>query len=149
MRRREFIGLLAGVAAVPSNLWPLAARAQQRARIPRISIIDDTPRWNAFRSALRELGYREGENIAFDYAYGDGVPERLAEAAAALVRRPVDVIATSGTPPSFRARRATPPKPILRFSVGDPGRAGRGKSLRLPAGKLTGRTTPRPAHRPK
>jgi len=36
---------------------------------------------------LRDLGYLEGQNIAFDYAYGDGVPERLAEAAAALVRR--------------------------------------------------------------
>ena len=47
---------------------------------------------------MRDLGYLEGQNIAFDYAYGDGVPERLAEAAAALVRRPVDVIATYGTP---------------------------------------------------
>src|SRR5262249_36506154 len=81
-RRREFITLLGGAAA-----WPVAARAQQPGKIPRIGIIDDSLHWNAFRHGLRDLGYLEGQNIAFDYAYGDGVPERLAEAAAALVRR--------------------------------------------------------------
>src|SRR5262249_12300979 len=94
VRRREFIILLGGAAAA----WPLAARAQQAGKIQRIGIIDDSLHWNAFRHGLRDLGYLEGQNIAFDYAYGDGVPERLAEAAAALVRRPVDVIATFGTP---------------------------------------------------
>src|SRR5215472_8540027 len=89
MKRRDFITLLGSAAA-----WPLAARAQQPGKIPRIGIIDDSLHWNAFRHGLRDLGYLEGQNIAFDYAYGDGVPERLAEAAAALVRRPVDVIAT-------------------------------------------------------
>src|SRR5262245_35187474 len=88
------MSLLGSAAAV----WALAARAQQPGKIPRIGIIDDAPRWNAFRHGLRDLGYLEGQNIAFDYAYGDGAPERLAEAAAALVRRPVDVIATFGTP---------------------------------------------------
>src|SRR5262249_2167862 len=97
MRRRAFITLLGGAAAG----WPVAAGAQQPGKIPRIGIIDDAPRWNAFRHGLRDLGYLEGQNVAFDYAYGDGVPERLAEAAAALVRRPVDVIATYGTPASF------------------------------------------------
>src|SRR6266550_7939318 len=88
VKRRDFITLLGGAAA-----WPLAARAQQPGKIPRIGVIDDSPRWKAFRHGLRDLGYLEGQNIAFDYAYGDGVPERLANAAAALVRRPVDVIA--------------------------------------------------------
>src|SRR5262245_56743893 len=81
VRRREFITLLGGAAA-----WPVAARAQQPGKIPRIGSIDDALHWNAFRHGLRDLGYLEGQNIAFDYAYGDGVPERLAEAAAALVR---------------------------------------------------------------
>src|SRR5262249_53292938 len=84
--RRDLIRGLAVAAAT----WPLAARAQQPGKIPRIGIIDDSLHWNAFRHGLRDLGYLEGQNIAFDYAYGDGVPERLAEAAAALVRRPVD-----------------------------------------------------------
>src|SRR5262244_2641376 len=100
--RRKFLATLGGAAA-----WPLAARAQQPGKIPRIGIIDDSPRWNAFRHGLRDLGYLEGQNIAFDCAYADGVPERLAEAAAALVRRPVDVIATFGTPASLTAKQAT------------------------------------------
>src|SRR6516165_847645 len=103
MRRREFITLLgSGVAA-----WPLAVRAQQQGKIPRIGIIDDAPMWNAFRQGLRELGYAEGQNIAFEYRTADGVPERLAEAATDLARRPVDVIATYGTPASIAAKAAT------------------------------------------
>src|SRR6516165_1038320 len=57
---REFIRLLGGAAA-----WPLAARAQQPATIPRIGIIDDSPIWNAFRNGPRDLGYLEGQNIAY------------------------------------------------------------------------------------
>jgi putative ABC transport system substrate-binding protein len=134
-RRREFITLLGGVAA-----WPLAARAQQAAKIPRIGIIDDSPHWNAFRHRLRDLGYLEGGNIAFDYAYGEGVPERLVEAAAALVRRPVDVIATFGTLASFAAKQATTTIPIVMISIGDPVRAGLVPSLARPGGNITGNT---------
>src|SRR6201982_3512176 len=133
MRRRAFIAALGGAAA-----WPLVARAQQLAKIPRIGIIDDSPRWNAFRQGLRDLGYLEGQNIAFDYAYGDGVPERLAEAAAALVRRPVDVIATFGTPASLAAKQATTTIPIVMISIGDPVRAELVPSLARPGGNITG-----------
>jgi putative ABC transport system substrate-binding protein len=133
MKRREFITLLGGAAA-----WPLGARAQQAGKIPRIGIIDDAPRWNAFRHGLRDLGYLEGQNIAFDYAYGDGVPERLAEAAGALVRRPVDVIATFGTPASLAAKQATTTIPIVMISIGDPVRAGLVPSLARPGGNITG-----------
>ena len=132
MRRRDFIRVIAG----PVAAWPLAARAQQPAKIPRIGIIDDTSRWNAFRSGLRELGYLEGENIAFDYAYGEGVPERLAEAAALLVRRPVDVIAAYGTAASFAAKSATSTIPIVMISVGDPLHAGLVESLAHPGGNI-------------
>jgi putative tryptophan/tyrosine transport system substrate-binding protein len=133
MNRRAFFTLLGGAAA-----WPLAARAQQAGKIPRIGIIDDAPRWNAFRRGLRDLGYLEGQNIAFDYAYGGGVPERLAEAAAALVRRPVDVIATYGTPASLAAKQATTTIPIVMISIGDPVRAGLVPSLARPGGNITG-----------
>jgi len=136
-KRREFITLLGGTAAA----WPLAGRAQQPGKIPRIGIIDDAPRWNAFRHGLRDLGYLEGQNIAFDYAYADGVPERLAEAAAALVRRPVDVIATFGTPASLAARQATTTIPIVMISIGDPVRAGLVPSLARPGGNITGNTS--------
>src|SRR5919204_29705 len=119
---------------------PLACRAQRPGKIPRIGIIDDAPRWNAFRHGLRDLGYLEGQNIAFDYAYGDGVPERLAEAAAALVRRPVDVIATFGTPASLAAKQATTTIPIVMALVGDPVRTGIVASLAQPGGNVTGVT---------
>src|SRR5262249_3344645 len=135
--RRKFLATLGGAAAA----WPLAAHAQQAGKIPRIGIIDDSPRWNAFRHEVRDLGYLEGQNIAFDYAYADGVPERLAEAAAALVRRPVDVIATFGTPASLAAKQATTTIPIVMISIGDPVRAGLVPSLARPGGNITGNTS--------
>jgi putative ABC transport system substrate-binding protein len=102
VRRREFIVLLGSAAALP-----LAARAQYAAKIPRIGIIDDAPMWRSFRQALRELGYVEGQTIAYEYRYGDGVPDRLATVAAELARRPVDLIATFGTPPTRAAKEAS------------------------------------------
>src|SRR5262245_14444369 len=123
MRRREFTALIGSVGLLLA-VKVRRARGQQSAKIPRIGIIDDSPIWNAFRHGLRDLGYLEGGNIAFDYAYGDGVPERLAEAAAALVRRPVDVIATYATPASLAAKQATTTIPIVMISIGDPVRAG-------------------------
>src|SRR6266508_4040783 len=136
MRRRDFISLAGGAAVA----WPLPLSAQQPAKIPRVGIIDDAPRWNAFRHGLRDLGYLEGQNIAFDYGYGDGVPERLDEAAAQLVRRPVDIIATYGTAASFSAKQATTTVPIVMISVGDPVRAGLVPSLARPGGNVTGNT---------
>jgi putative tryptophan/tyrosine transport system substrate-binding protein len=136
MKRRQFITLLGGAAAG----WPLAAGAQQPAKIPRVGIIDEAPMWNAFRQGLRDLGYMEGQNIAFDYRYANGVPERLAQAAAELVRLPVDVIATFGTPPTVAAMRSTTTIPIVMIGIGDPVRAGLAQSLAHPGGNITGNT---------
>jgi putative ABC transport system substrate-binding protein len=130
------ITILGGAAVA----WPLAARAQQPARLPRIGIIDDAPMWQAFRQALRELGYIEGQNIAYEYRYGEGEPDRLATAAAELVRRPVDVIATFGTPPTHAAKEATATIPIVMIGIGDPVRAGIVASLARPGGNITGNT---------
>ena len=63
MRRREFITLLGGV-----TVWPIGARAQQGAKIPRIGIVDDAPMWQTFRQTLRELGYVEGQTVAMNTA---------------------------------------------------------------------------------
>src|SRR5438067_12976117 len=95
MRRREFTALVGGVGRLFA-VKVRRARGEQSAKVPRIGIIDDSPMWNAFRHGLRDLGYFEGGNIPVDYEYGDGVPGRLAEAAAALVRRPGDVLAIDG-----------------------------------------------------
>jgi putative ABC transport system substrate-binding protein len=136
VRRREFIMLLGSAAAA----WPLAARAQQPAKIPRIGIIDDSPIWNAFRHGLRDLGYLEGQNIAFEYSYAGGLPDRLAWVATKLVHRPVDLIATFGTPPTLAAKQATTTIPIVMMGVGDPVGAGLVASFNRPGGNITGNT---------
>jgi len=135
MKRREFIALIGGAAA-----WPLAARAQQAGKIPRIGIIDDSPIWNAFRHGLRDLGYLEGQNIAFEYRYASGLPDRLAWVAVELAHRPVDLIATFGTPPTLAAKQATTTIPIVMMGVGDPVGSGLVSSLARPGGNITGNT---------
>ena len=134
MKRRAFIAALGWAAA-----WPLAVRAQQ-AKIPRIGIIDDSPIWNDFRQGLRGLGYLEGQNIAFEYRYAGGLPDRLAWVAAELARRPVDLIATFGTPPTLAAKQATTTIPIIMIGIGDPVGAGLVSSLARPGGNITGNT---------
>jgi putative ABC transport system substrate-binding protein len=136
MRRREFIALLSsGVAG-----WPLAARAQQPTRVPRIGIVDDAPMWHSFRQALREFGYVEGQSINYEYRYSEGVPDRLAAVVGELVRRPVDLIAAYGTPPTEAAKAATTTIPIVMIGVGDPVRVGLVASLARPGGNITGNT---------
>src|SRR2546430_16953259 len=134
MRRRDFMALLGSAAAT----WPLAAHAQQPAKMPRIGILDDAPMWQAFRQALRELGYVEGQNIAYEYRYGEGAPDRLATAPAELVRRPVDLIATYGPPATHAAKQATAPTPTVMIGVGDPGRAAPRRTPVRPGWAFTG-----------
>src|SRR6516165_11755223 len=145
LRRRQFITLIGGAAAT----WSLAARAQQQGRIPRIGIIDDWPMWDAFRRGLRDLGYLEGQNIAFEYRRADGAPERLAEAATDLVRHPVDIIVTYGTPSSIAAKAATTTIPIVMIGVGDVVRTGLVQGFAHPGGNITGNTILGPEVQPK
>src|SRR5262245_52293017 len=112
--------------------WPLAARAQQAAKIPRIGIVDDAPMWQSFRQALRELGYIEGQSINYEYRYSEGVPDRVAAAVNELVRRPVDLIAVFGTPPTEAAKAVTSTIPIVMVGVADPVRVGLVASLARP-----------------
>jgi putative tryptophan/tyrosine transport system substrate-binding protein len=144
MRRREFIRLVGGAVALP-----IAAHAQQQGKIPLIGIIDDAPMWNAFRQGLHDLGYLEGQNIAFEYRHADAVPERLAEAATDLARHPVDVIATYGTAASIAAKAATTTIPIVMIGVGDVVRTGLVQSLAHPGGNITGNTILGPEVQPK
>jgi len=137
--RRDFVTLL-GAAAT----WPLAARAQQSVHVPRIGIVDDAPMWHSFRQALRELGYVEGQSVNYEYRYSEGVPDRLASAVGELVRRPVDLIAAYGTPPTEAAKAATATIPIVMVGVADPVRAGLVASLARPGGNITGNTVVSP-----
>lgn len=144
MKRREFIAGLGGTAAI----WPLVASAQQAAKVPRIGIIDNAPIWEHFRQGLRESGYIEGRNIAFEYRIAGGNTERLAAAAADLARLPVDVIATYGTPATRAAKLATTTIPIVMISVGDPVRTGLVTSFARPGGNVTGITILSPTRLP-
>src|SRR2546429_2881371 len=102
MRRRDFITLVGGAAAT----WPMAARAQQPSNLPTIGfLVSGTPsshrEWvAAFVQRLRELNWTEGRNIAIEIRWAEGRNERLAEITAEFVRRRVDVIVTSATPPT-------------------------------------------------
>jgi putative ABC transport system substrate-binding protein len=136
IRRREFIGTL----LVSAASWPPAARAEQTARVPRIGIVDDAPMWRSFRQALREHGYVEGQSVNYEYRYSEGAPDRLAVVVGELVRRPVDLIAVYGTPPTEAAKAATATIPIVMVGVADPVRAGLVASLAHPGGNITGNT---------
>jgi putative ABC transport system substrate-binding protein len=136
MKRREVMVLLC-VAALGR---PLSALAKQPAKAPRIGIIDESPIWNPFRQGLRDLGYVEDQNIAFEYRYAGGLPDRLPWVAAELVRRPVNLIATFGTPATRAAKQATTTIPIVMIGIGDPVEAGLVSSLAQPGGNITGNT---------
>jgi len=141
VRRREFITLLGGAA-----VWPLAARAQQMGKVPRIGYLGSSspslePHFvEAFRQKLRELGHIEGENIAIEYRWAEGQDRRLPELAAELVRLQPNVIVTTGTPGALAAMQATKTIPIVMASSGDPVGAGLVASLARPGGHVTGFT---------
>src|SRR5207302_5560733 len=136
MRRREFITLLAGAAA-----WPLAARAQQSkvARIGAlyIGLADAQSFKNEFREGLRELGYVEGQNIAFEFRSAEGKLDRLPELAAELLRLKVDVIVALYVPSALAAKGATGEIPIVIIAA-DPVETGIIPSLARPGGNITG-----------
>jgi putative tryptophan/tyrosine transport system substrate-binding protein len=146
--RRELIALVGGGGLLLAAKVK-RARGQQPAKVPRIGILDPAPMWQPFRQALRELGYVEGQNIAYEYRYGEGAPDRLATVAAELVRRPVDLIATYGTPATYAAKEVTATIPIVMIGVGDPVRSGLVASLAWPGGNITGNTVLSPDLGPK
>src|SRR6266404_995249 len=123
LKRREFITLLGGAAAVPSILWPLAVRAQQPA-MPVIGFVyRGVPELSAgivaaFRKGLNETGFVEGRNVTIEFRFGYNDNARLPELAADLVHRRVAVIATPGsTPSALAAKAATTTIPIV-FGIG-------------------------------
>jgi putative tryptophan/tyrosine transport system substrate-binding protein len=137
MRRRDLI--LASSALVA---WPLAARAQQKAMpVYRIGFLRNGPPpetfMGGFRQGLRELGYVEGQNISIEYGLAASA-DQLPEAAAELVRRNVDVIIASGTPPVVAAKNATRTIPIVFVASIDPIAAGVVAGLARPGGNVTG-----------
>jgi len=140
VRRREFIALVGGAIVCPTGV-----RAQPQAgKVPRIGYLrvtsasDRPPLLDAFRQALRELRWIEGQNVVIDYRFAEGRLDRLPDLAAELVRLKVDVIVSLGTQGVTAARNATDTIPIVMIGVRDPIAIGLVASLAHPGGNVTG-----------
>src|SRR5215468_9122117 len=137
MRRRDFITLLGGVAAV----WPLAAGAQQAVR-PLIGVLSPLSAASAarniagFRSGLRDLGYLEGRNATLEIRYGDGAPGRLAPLAQELVALKPDVLMAGARSGALAAQAATRTIPIVIITADDPVVLGIAHSIARPGGNI-------------
>src|SRR5215211_2612726 len=140
MRRREFVCGLASAAAAPC-----LALAQDRAKVARIGYLGPAPatafapRVEALRAGLRELGYVEGRNLAFEFRWADSAQE-MPGLAAELVRAGVDVIFVPSSTETAAVLGATKIVPVVFAAHADPVGVGHVASLALPGGNATGLT---------
>ncbi len=120
-----------------------AAQAQPK-KVPRIGFLsafspsDNPDRIEAFRQALREIGYVEGQNIAIEYRWAERKFDRLPNLAAELVSLRVDVAVTSGEAGIRALKQATKVVPIVVAVTGDLVVTGHAASLARPGGNITG-----------
>jgi putative ABC transport system substrate-binding protein len=142
MRRREFIGLLGGVAVA----WPLTARAQQPDRVRRIGVLMGYAESDsegqafvaAFREGLQKLGWTEGGNTRIDTRWATPADaESMQRFAKELVALQPDLILSPTTPTTVALLRQTRTIPII-FNVADPVGSGFVASLARPGGNVTG-----------
>ena len=138
MKRRQFIGGLAGAAA-----WPLVVRAQQPA-IPVVGFLRNTslagdahPFVTGFRQGLTEAGLVEGQNVAVEYHSAEGQSDRLRDLVADLISRPVAVI-VGNTNAALAAKTVTTTVPIVFATGTDPAAVGLVANLNRPGGNVTG-----------
>ena len=136
-RRRTLLGI--ALALLPAAL---TAQGQPAARIHRIGTLSaspiDGPLWDALVDGLRERGWVEGTNLAFDRLTSGGFTDRFPALVAELLGRNVDVIVAAGTPPAVAARDGTTTVPIVFYAAGDPVGSGLVDSLARPGRNLTG-----------
>jgi len=144
MRRRDFIQVIAGSVAA----WPLAARAQQRERVRRVSVLTpftaDDPegqaRLLAFAQGLQQMGWTVGSNLRIDTRWGAGDAERNRKYAAELLALAPDVVVANGPLAVEAFLQATHDLPIVFANVADPVGQGFVASLPRPGGNVTGFT---------
>jgi putative ABC transport system substrate-binding protein len=142
MERRTFLRVMAGSLLAA----PLAAKAQQARKIHRVGFLSPSSpsdpgnpgRLGALQEGLRELGYREGQNIVIESRWAEGKYEHLSGLATELVRLKVDVIVTYAPPAIQAAKQATATIPIVMAGVIDPVATGLVTSLARPGGNVTG-----------
>ena len=138
MQRRQFITLLGGAAAA----WPLAARAQQGAKVHFIlwvsTEVQPDPFIAGFRQGMKDRGYVEGQNLAFVLRYAPGDPVAVQAMLPELLAIPADLIVSSG--PAIHAMKAATGRPVLFAISGDPVELGIAQSLNRPGRNFTGST---------
>jgi putative ABC transport system substrate-binding protein len=131
LNRRELITLL-GSAAV---LRPAGAGAQQSMHVVGVLASQPLPPVQRFVRKLREYGYVEGGNLRLQSRFAEGHDDRYPDMAAELVKLPVEVIVTWGTPAAAAAKQASKTIPIVMGSIGDPVSVGIVPSLARPGGR--------------
>jgi putative ABC transport system substrate-binding protein len=143
MKRRRFIGLIGGAAALPS-LWPLAVHGQQAVKPPTIGFIHSEGqeasafRAAAFRRGLGEEGFAEGRNVLVEYRWGEGHSDRLPALAADLLARKVAVICAGNVLAAKAVKLLAGTTPIVFLTAGDPIEDGLVASFNNPGGNATG-----------
>ena len=125
------------------GLFPAATAAQ--APVPRVGLLflaapeaDNSQRAAGLREGMRELGYHEGQSVAFEYRYAGGNRERLASLATDLVGSRVEVIVAVGYQAALAAKGVTQSIPIVMAPAGDPVAQGLVTNLARPDGNVTG-----------
>jgi putative tryptophan/tyrosine transport system substrate-binding protein len=136
---RRTLGLLV-ILTLAILVVPLAVTAPQAGKMWRLGYLTSAPRTmpEAFRQGLHDLGYIEGQTITIEPRSGEGRFESLPGLAAELVRLPVDVLVTQGTPAALAAKEATSALPIVFLSAADPVGSGLIASWAQPGGNITG-----------
>jgi len=140
---KRFVGLLAiFVTLAPCGA---VALAQQQTKVSKIGWLSARGAANIGQETivgmLRDLGYVEGKNVAYEYRFADDKLDRLPALAEELVRLKVDVLVTPGTPGALALKKATQTIPIVFTDVTDPIATGLVDSLARPGGNITGFTS--------
>lgn len=144
--RQPLAAISALIVALSVVFADCPASAQTPASLTRVGMLTPAPSattkpaWDAFREAMKALGYVEGKNVAYEYRSAEGQLERLPQLATELAKLPVKVMVVANTPGNLAAKKATTTIPIVMVAIGDPVRVGLVSNLGRPGGNITGFT---------
>jgi putative ABC transport system substrate-binding protein len=138
--RRRFLGLLAGILAVPREADSQPPAKKWRIGVLTVGSTAATPLFQAFRQGLQDVGYIEGQNLLLEFRLAHDRVDRLQVLAAELVQMNVDVIVTDSNATAAAAKRATQTLPIVMAASGDPIGSRLVATLARPGGNVIGST---------